>query len=120
MSLYKAACALTALVLAIAYSCPAPAADDAALAASLTKLRTVAPLGGGHKEASAAAKAASQADGKSLPQILAAMDGISPVAENWLRGVAETVAQKTTAAGQALPVKQLEGFLADSKHSPRG
>lgn len=119
MSLTKAACTLCTLVLAIAPGGPAHAADDAALAASLDKLRTVAPLGAGHKEASAAAKIASQADGNKLPQILAAMDGVNPVAENWLRGVAEAVAQKTTAAGQELPVKQLEGFLADSKHSPR-
>lgn len=119
MSLKRAACSLSALFMAIACGCLVHAADDPALAASLAKLRTVAPLGVGHKEASAAAKAASQADGKSLPQILAAMDGVNPVAENWLRGVAEAVAQKTTAGGQPLPVKQLEGFLADAKHSPR-
>lgn len=119
MSLNNAACALAALVLAYACSCPAQAADDTALSASLEKLRRVAPLGGGHKEASAAAKTAAQADGEELPQILAAMDGVNPVAENWLRGVAEAVAHKTTAGGQPLPVKQLEGFLADSKHSPR-
>jgi hypothetical protein len=116
----RAACSLSALVLAISCALPLSAADDPALAKALAAVRTIAPQGAGHQAAVAAAKTASQAPGSKLPQILAAMDGVNPVAENWLRGVAEAVAQKTTAAGQKLPVKELEAFLADGKHSPRG
>ena len=47
------------------------------------------------------------------------MDGVNPVAENWLRGVAEAVAQRATAGGGKLPQPQLEAFLLETKHSPR-
>jgi hypothetical protein len=48
------------------------------------------------------------------------MDGASPLAENWLRGAAEAVAQRATTGSGKLPVAALETFLADTKHSPRG
>jgi hypothetical protein len=95
------------------------AADDPKLAAELAKLRAVAPLAAGHREAVAAAKSASQAPAEQLPQILAAMKGANPVAENWLRGVAEAVAQRATSSGKKLPQTQLEAFLAEGKNSPR-
>ena len=75
--------------------------------------------GQGHAEAVAAAKVASQAEASQLAQILAAMDGANPVATNWLRVAAESVAQRAVAAGK-LPQADLEAFLADTKHSPRG
>jgi hypothetical protein len=96
------------------------AADSTALTAALDKLRAVAPQGGGHRDAVAAAQVASEADARELPRILAAMDGLNPVAENWVRGVAEAVAQQGTASGQKLPIAELEAFLADENHSPRG
>jgi hypothetical protein len=95
------------------------AGAEASLDTALAKLRAVAPQAAGHREAVAAAKAAAQAPAKDLPRILAAMDGVNPVAENWLRGVAESVAQRATSAGGKLPQAQLEAFLFEAKHSPR-
>jgi len=92
-------------------------AADGELAAALARIRAVQPLGAGHREAVAAAKVAAAAPVSELPQILAAMDGANPIAENWLRGAAEAVAQR---GSKQLPARALESFLADTKHSPRG
>src|SRR5262245_8693772 len=103
-----------ALVLLLAAGAPAAEAD---LAAALAKIRAVQPQGAGHREAVAAAKVVSAAPARELPQILAAMDGAGPIAENWLRGAAEAVAQR---GGKELPLAGLQAFLADTKHSPHG
>jgi hypothetical protein len=106
---------LGALALLIAAAnLPAAEAD---LEAALAKIRAVQPQGGGHREAVAAAKVVAAAEAAELPRILAAMDGVNPIAENWLRGAAEAVAQR---GGQQLPIAGLESFLADTKRSPRG
>ncbi|MGI8979400.1 MAG: hypothetical protein ACR2FY_09255 [Pirellulaceae bacterium] len=113
MSLGKSLCTWV-LILAI------PAftfAADADLAKNLAKVRAVGAKGEGHREAGAAAKALAQASPADLPVILAAMDGTSVLAENWLRGIAEAVAQKQS--GGKLPVAELEKFLGQTKHSPR-
>jgi hypothetical protein len=75
---------------------PAHAANNAELTAALARIRAVALQGQGHREAVAAARVASAADIAQLTQILAAMDGANPIAENWLRGAAEAVASKVT------------------------
>src|SRR5688500_12297976 len=109
-----------ALLLLIAFTSSASAAaEEASLSANLAILRAVAPLATGHRQAVAAARAASQAPAGELPVILAAMDGVNPVAENWIRGVAEAVAQHAAERGEKLPHAELEGFLAETKHSPR-
>lgn len=119
MSLHRAALTLCACIpLAIPFMA-ASAGDDPSLAGALAKLRAVGPQAAGHADAVAAAKAASQAPAEQLPAILAAMDGVNPIAENWIRGVAEAVAQRATAGGGKLPLAQLEAFLLEAKHSPR-
>jgi hypothetical protein len=108
------------LVLILAGAIGWPSAGQAAdLAAALAKVRAVGAKGEGHPEAAAAIKIVTSADISQLTQILAAMDEVGPLAENWLRGAAEAVAYKTTAAGGALPIRELEKFLAETSHSPR-
>ena len=104
-------------VLALSLLAASTSGQDADLAAALAKIRAVQPLGAGHRDAVAAAKIAAAAQPGELPQILAAMDGAGPIAENWLRGAAEAVAQR---GGKELSLAGLESFLADPKHSPRG
>jgi hypothetical protein len=118
MSPHRAALALCA---SFVFMIPLAAtlAADVPLAAALAKLRAVGPLAAGHADAVAAAKTAARAPAEQLPAILAAMDGVNPVAENWLRGVAEAVAQRATANGGKLPQPALEIFLLETKHSPR-
>ena len=98
----------------VAVSLPAAEGD---LADALARIRAVQPRGAGHREAAAAARVVAAARASALPEILAAMDGAGPIAENWLRGAAEAVAQR---GGKQLPLAGLEAFLADTKHSPRG
>ena len=98
---------------------PAARGADADLASHLKTLRAVGPKGAGHRDAVAAAQAASRADPSQLTTILAAMDGANPIATNWLRGVAEAAAQRA-AGTKSLPVGDLDALLADNRHSPRG
>ena len=119
MSPHRAALSLCASLTLLFPLAAARAADDAPLAAALAKLRAVGPQAAGYAEAVAAAKNASRAPADQLPAILLAMDGVNPVAENWLRGVAESVAQRATANGGKLPQAKLETFLLETKHSPR-
>ena len=102
---------LVALIGLVPFVCSA-----ADLAPALAKIRAVGPKGEGHAEAVAAARTVSQASPADLPQILAAMDGANDIAANWLRIAAESAAGR----GGKLPVAELETFLADTKHSPRG
>jgi len=104
----------------LCFGIQAPAATNVELTAALAKIRAVATEGQGHREAVAAAKVAAAADTAQLTQILAAMDGVNPIAENWLRGAAEAVAARATTSGGMLPVADLEAFLAETKRSPRG
>ena len=92
-------------------------AADAELAKNLAKVRAIGVKGQGHLEAVAAANALGKAGPADLPAILAAMDGSNVLAENWLRGIAEAVAQK---GGNNVPLADLEKVLRETKHSPRG
>jgi hypothetical protein len=94
-------------------------AADAPLAENLTLVRKVGPKGVGHKEALEAVKVLSRAPAAELPTILAAMDGADLLAANWLRGVAEAVAQREVDAGGKLPLADLEKFLGQTNHAPR-
>jgi hypothetical protein len=87
---------------------------------ALAKIRAVSAKGEGHQTAIAALQDLSQTSTKDLITILSAMDGANKVACNWLRSVAESAVDRGTSQGQALPVKDLEAFLADRKHSPLG
>lgn len=119
MSLRRAALRLCASLALVISASAAFAAEDAALKSALERLRAVGPKAAGHAEAVSAARAASQAPAEQLPAILAAMDGVNPVAENWLRGVAEAVAQRAITTENKLPQPALEAFLMETKHSPR-
>jgi hypothetical protein len=95
-------------------------ADDAKIAERIEKIRAVQPKGENHAEAAKAARELQNSSVEHLPQIIAGMDGANPLATNWLRGVAESVASKHAESGGKLPVAQLEKLFADSKHAPRG
>lgn len=90
------------------------------LSPELAKIRAVQLKGDGHRDAVAAMKKVAEADAAALPVIIAAMDDSSPLVENWIRAAAEAIAQKQLDQKQPLPVAQLELFLKDTRHSPRG
>lgn len=87
---------------------------------TLAKVRSVGAKGEGHQAAIEALKDLKSTSTKDLLTILSAMDGANKVAANWLRSVAEAAVERGAAEGQAIPVKELEAFLTDRKHSPLG
>jgi hypothetical protein len=114
---YRKTVTLLALCAAAICACCAHAGD---LDGSLAKIRAVGAKGEGHQTAISALKDLRETSTKDLMTILSAMDGANKVACNWLRSVAESAVERGTSQGQALPVKDLEAFLADRKHSPLG
>lgn len=87
---------------------------------SLVKtIQKVGPHGKGHREASAAWQTLSKADSSQLTEILAGMKDAHPLAENWLRAAAETIAERQVKRDEKLPTAPLETFLRDVRQSPR-
>ena len=95
---------------------PATAAEiDAALAAILN----VGPAGKGNAEAAAAWKELVKSPVTDLPQLLAAFDNANPLAANWLRSAAESIAARELQATGKLPQAELEKFIGLTQHDPR-
>jgi hypothetical protein len=101
----------------LAFAPWAPAADVHDL---IRTIKSVGPEGAGNAEAARACRELSRLPPADLPRLLAALDDASPAAANWLRSAIDTVAERETAAGRALPAAALEAFLMDTKHSGRG
>jgi hypothetical protein len=110
---------LVFLLAAFLTSSAAVQADDTELAEALAVIRSVGPKGEGNGPASQAAMTVSQARGDRLTTVLAAMDGMGVIAENWLRGAAEAVADRSLKATGKLPQADLEAFLFETSHQPR-
>jgi len=106
----------TFTILVAASACRAEADD---LAPHLTTILAVGKEGRGHREAATAWKKLAQADAAALPAVLAALDDANPLAANWLRCAAETIADRHLSRGQKLPADELEKFLLDVRHNPR-
>jgi hypothetical protein len=86
---------------------------------NLAALRAVGVNGKGHKEAILAWKELSQLPADKLTAVLAGMDGASDLSVNWLRAVADTIAQRQIQQQGKLPLKDLEEFISDRSHHPR-
>jgi hypothetical protein len=82
-------------------------------------IRAVGPQGKGHREATEALSRLVQVEVAELPKLLAAMDGANPLAANWFRAAAETVAERAVRRGELLPASDLERFVLERDHSPR-
>jgi hypothetical protein len=54
-----------------------------------------------------------------LPELLAGMDGATPVARNWIRSAVDPVIERARAKKTSLPFAELEHFLADRRHDPQ-
>lgn len=89
------------------------------LAPLLKTILAVGKEGHGHREAAAAWKKLVQRDSAELPAILDALDDANPLAANWLRSAAETIADRQASRGQKLPEGALEKFVLDVRHQPR-
>jgi len=87
-------------------------ADDA-IDVDLATVRNVKPDGVGHTDAKAAAARLSQLPSNQVGHVLESMTGASPLAENWLRVIAGSVADNGP-----FPKEQLTGYLKDRTLAP--
>jgi hypothetical protein len=97
------------------------AAQGASRISDLTDvIRAVGLEGSGNPAATRAWRTLSESTpADELPQVLGEMDGTSDLALNWLRLAVESIADRELAAGHALPVAQLRGFVLELGHHPR-
>lgn len=102
--------ALAATILILGLGGPARADEASAFAT----IRGVGREGAGNEAAAAAWQELARADAKRITAILAAMDGANPLAANWLSTAVDAVASRAA----ALPLDDLRGFLADTRHDP--
>lgn len=90
------------------------------IASNLKTIKSVGSEAKGNADANRAWSELARADANSLPQILVALDDASPLAANWIRSAVETIADRELNAKRPLPVADLEKYLADTSHDPRG
>ena len=111
--------ALIASTLVAALVDGSASAEEIDVTAQVRRIKQVGPQGAGHRDAMDAWKVLARAEGRQLPEMLAAMAGAGPLATNWLRAAVETVAQRAEQSEAGLPVAALEEFLADTSQMPR-
>lgn len=80
--------------------------------AALAAVRSVQINGGNHVEAQAAVKTLSALESSQLVTVLRAFDGASPLAKNWLMGVAGAIVRQS----DQLPKEALVSFLKETSN----
>jgi hypothetical protein len=92
------------------------AADTATLVQSI---KAVGREGRGNREANQAVAELSQQDVSALPTVLRGFRDANPLAANYLRAAAESIADWTLKAGKPLPNETLEKLIRDAEQDPR-
>lgn len=108
--------AAAAILLGIVLRFPSFGAD---LNSAIRDLKAVAAEGRGNPAATAAWKQVAAGNAKSLPTILAAMDGANDYSLNWLRSAVEAIEQREASSARSLPTEALTRFVRDTRHHPR-
>jgi hypothetical protein len=104
---------MAAVLLTLCMVTAAPAADD-----PLMRIRAVGREGAGNSEAAAAWKEISRRGPETIVEVLAAMDGATPAAANWLRAAVDAIAERAVSRGDTLPAARLESFVQETTHAP--
>ena len=86
---------------------------------ALSKLRNAESGTASQAEIQAAWHTVTSNDSSTLFEILTAMRGTKPIAENWLRGAVDTIAERQLRATGSLPNEKLEKFVLSGEESPR-
>lgn len=97
-----------------------PAPQAAQLAGWLLDVCQVGPAGQNHTRAVAAVRQLEQQKLSAVMSILRAFDEAGPLSINWLRGSIESIVQRETARGEQLSSPDLEAYLREAGHHPRG
>ena len=111
-------CTRTAAVVAmtIGVSWSLSAADTESL---LRTIKSVSREGQGNKAAGRAVQELSQQDTSVLLTVLSSFGDANPLAANYLRGVAESIADRALKSGKTLPAASLEQLIGDKDQDPR-
>jgi hypothetical protein len=96
----------------------ASAAGPADVPAAISTIKAVGREGAGNAAAGPAWKTLVAAGGDALLPTLAAFDGASPAAANWLRAAVDAIAEAERKAGRKLPAGKLEAFATDAGKDP--
>lgn len=107
-----AVCLLSAMT---GLTCSARADDPQEL---IGQIKSVDSEGENHAVAQAAVARLSAADASVLPTLLKAFRDANPLAANWLRGVFETIADRTLESGESLPRTELLAFIRQRDNHP--
>lgn len=86
---------------------------------ALQVLQAVGREGQGHQAAVEAWPTVAASGADQLPNILSAMDDANPLADNWIRGAVDAIAERTIASGGKLPADQLDAYVANRSKSGR-
>jgi len=109
-----------ALILCLSFVSPAQAATPADIQKSIDAINSVGPEGKGNTQAAAAWKLLSNSDASAMLPILKAMNGASPMAQNWFRSALEVIVNKDLKAGRSLPLTVIGTYLLNTSNSPQG
>ena len=85
---------------------------------AISTLVAVGSKAEGNEAASKAWPKVATLEAEALPGLLAAMNKASGIGQNWLRAAVDTIVQRTLKEGKKLPIKELNAFLANTKHIP--
>ena len=88
--------------------------------ALLATVRKAGPGNAAQKEALAAYGALTKQNASEIPRLLKGLDGANPIAANWIRSAVDSIVERTLATEGKLPLAELETFLADRTHDPKG
>jgi hypothetical protein len=94
-------------------------AESEDLKSAIQTIRQVGPEGKGSAEAEAAWKVLAKTPIEQLPQLLAGMDGATPLARNWIRAAVDEIVDCAERGKKPLPSVALESFLTDTSHDPQ-
>lgn len=97
----------------------AGSSSAADLKEALRTLRAVGPEGAGNEAASAAWQEVAQADVSQVPKLLAALDGASLLAANWIRTAVDTVCERALRDEGTLPKEAFEQFTLETAQDPK-
>jgi hypothetical protein len=96
------------------------AAAEGDIAASLAKIRAVGEKGEGNRPAQEAWHSLAKLPASQLTGVLAGMDAANPIAANYIRALAESIAERELKAGGKLPADKLEAFALNTERDSRG
>lgn len=88
--------------------------------ALLGVLQKVGPEGKGNQAATDAWQSLANEPPEKLTKILTGLDDANPLAANWIHAAVDAVAERSIKEGRGLPAADLESFVLETRHNPRG